>query len=160
MNKEELKDFRKNFYMTLEENIREKEVITKQEYNGILLDAIRKSGCSSKLNKRMFVYMGSYATDRYGITDDQREYLTYEDNPKVSYKLYKEIETGIVAKVNITDVKKFEKENKVIFPKIVIYNIQEFNNQFSKIKIQFYKSLLYNKQKDAYKLVKKINEQK
>lgn len=160
MKKKELREFRKNFYMNLEETIKEKEKITKQDYNNILLDAMPKINSENKTDESVLVYMGSYAVDKYGITEEKREYLTYEKNPKVAYKLYKALGYNFYYKVDITKTVKFEKEHKIIFPKIDIYNIQEFDKQFNKIKLQYYRYLLYNKQKEAYKLVKKINEQK
>lgn len=160
MKKKELREFRKNFYMNLEEALKEKEKITRQEYNNILLDTMHKTSFTSKKDENVLIYMGSYAVDKFGITQDIREYLTYEDNPKVTYKLYKDLEHNVYYKILINKSAKFEKEHKIIFPKIDIYNIQEFDKKFSKIKLQYYKTLLYNKQKEAYKLVKGINEQK
>lgn len=160
MNKEELRNFRKDFYMNLEEMIKEKGTITKDEYNKILNDAIKKSKSSTKADKSVLVYMGSYVENKNSITGKINEYLTYDGNPEVTYKLYMLIENGLMFKININDSKKFEKKHKIIYPKVDIYNTQEYYGKFSKIKMQYYKNLLYNKQKESYKLVKSINEQK
>ena len=96
MNKEELRSFRKDFYLNLEEIIKEKGTITKDEYNKILNDAIKKSKSSTKSEKSVFVYMGSYVENKNSITGNINEYLTYDGNPDVTYKLYMVIEKGLI----------------------------------------------------------------
>ena len=48
---------------------------------------------------------------------------------------------------------------KIIFPSVEICNVQEYNKQYEKIKMQYYRNLLYKKQDESYKLVKRINKQ-
>ena len=55
----------------------------------------------------------------------------------------------------VKESKKFEKAYKILHPTINIYNIQEYNKQYEKIRLEYYKKLLYSSQKSTYKLMKK-----
>ena len=159
MNKEELDNYRKNFYIKLEQTLQERKTISIEDYYVTLAKTIKEFKIDEKTSKKVYVYIGSYIKDENIFTKTENEYLTYDNNPKITHKIYKNIETDDIYKIDIKKCKKFEKNNKILFPIIDLYNIQEYNKQFEKIKLQYFKNLLYNKQKDSYKLVKKINEQ-
>lgn len=157
MNSKDLRNYRKNFYIILEEFIKENGRLTIEDYYYILGKNIHNCKTSIENSKKVLVYIGSYMKN-----EDEKnvDLLTYDNNSKAIYKLYKDIESGALFKVLIKNVKKFEKTYKIIYPKVDIYNVQEYNKKFERIKFEYYKNLLYQGQKSSYKLIKKINEQK
>ena len=159
MNKEELSEYRKNFYMKLEENIKENKTISMEDLYVTLAKTVSETKINPKTNKNVLVFIGSYACEKNEEGKIEKEYLTYDTNPKVEYRIYKDIETDLLYKVKKKKINKFEKNHKIIFPSVEICNVQEYNKQYEKIKMQYYRNLLYKKQDESYKLVKRINKQ-
>lgn len=158
MNKEELKNYRKNFFINLDKKINQKRKLSVDDYYTTISQTARENRPSKKTNKNIFVYIGSYMKTENIFDGAEEEILTYDNNPKTAFKLYKNIESDLIYKIKAKKTQKFEEENKVIFPPVELYNLDEYNRHYEKIKLQYYRNLLYNKQKDSYKLIKKIDK--
>lgn len=153
MNNSELKNYRKNFYTKLEEFIKEKESLTLDDLYLILGKCIKECNTTEETSKKILIYIGSYVHKKED--NKEIEHLTYDGNFNAEYKLYKDVETGFIYKSLVKESKKFEKAYKILYPTINIYNIQEYNKQYEKMRLEYYKKLLYGSQKSTYKLMKK-----
>ena len=158
MNNKELGMYRKNFYTNVENFIGEHQRLTIEDLYFLIAKTIKEVKKNNETSKKILIYIGNYVVRKEG--KEEREILTYDGNLNAKYKLYKDIETGQVYRVSIKNVKDFEKNHKIIFPKIDINNVQEYNRKYEEMKFEYFKNLIYNDQKSSYKLIKKINEEK
>ena len=156
MNNKQLRNYRKNFYTKLEEFIQNNNSLSMEDFYVILVKSISEAKTTDDLSKKILVHIGSYVHKKE--RNREIEYLTYDDNPEVTYKLYKNVETGFVYKIDAKNVQKFEQKYKILFPTVNIYNVQEYNTQYEKIKLEYYKRLIYDSQKSTYKIMKKENK--
>ena len=152
MNNSELTNFRKTFYENLEEFIKENDKLEEKHLYKILRQSISDTKIESEHSKKILFYLGTYAQEigKYST----KEYLTYEDNVKAKYRLYIDIETGMTYKSLIKDVKKFEEHYTIIKVETDINNVQEYNKKYEKVRLKYFRNLLYNSQNTSLKLVK------
>ena len=154
MDNQELNKYRINFYKRLEEYMEGKSSLTASQYDKIVSDNIKETNIDHSTSNKIMVFMGAYKSEK--SKHSTREYLTYEDNISAKYKLYMDIETGEIYKVCLENVKNFENEYKVIYPKVDICNIQVYNNEYKNLRREYFKSLLYTDQEEAtLKLINK-----
>ena len=157
MNSNELKEYRKRFYKNLESFISLNDKLTVDDLQKLYLDTILQTQMNSETSKKVLVYMGTYVKDS---KDNTKYNLTYDGNLDASCKIYFDIETKKSYCISLKQVHQFEKERKIIFPDVEIFNVQEYNKKFNEIRLDYFKKLLYNSQKESYKLIKTINEEK
>ena len=106
MNKEELDNYKKNFYIKLEQTLQERKTISIEDYYVTLAKTIKEFKIDEKTSKKVYVYIGSYIKDENIFTKTENEYLTYDNSPKITHKIYKNIETDDIYKIDIKKCKK------------------------------------------------------
>lgn len=152
MNNNELNNFRMNFYKKLEEHINNKNILTKEDFDMILYKSILESKVSTETSNKIMVYMGTFAEKSH--LSGKEEHITFDDNLSAKYKQYIDLETTDVYKVALKNDKKFKEEYYTIFLPVKSSNIQEYSNNYDKLKVNFFNNLLYNSQEDAIKTLK------
>lgn len=124
-----------------------------------ILEDILKQFVITKTND-IYVYIKAYLTDSNMCYQETTYYekLVKLDNPNIEYKLYKNIENGIIRKAYVkkeffgypkvltTD---FEKENIVLNP----YNSIDNDNGYDEVRNVFFTESLINGQAKAKKLI-------
>ena len=156
MNNNELNKFRMNFCKKLEEHIKKKNVLTKEEFDMILYRTILQSKVSTETSNKIMVYMGTFMEKNH--LSGKEEYITFDDNLSAKYKLYIDLETADVYKVAPKNDKQFKEEYYIISLPVKLSNKQEYSNNYDKLKIKFFNNLLYNSQEDVVKTLKKQND--
>ena len=108
-------------------------------------------------SNQILMYYGSYKVKTYstGIT---REYLTYEDDPRATYKLYMDIETFETYKVDIDKTYEFEKKFPIVKVPVVYNNYQEYARNFEKTRNKFLLEVITSSQDRAVKKI--LNKKK
>lgn len=149
MNSEELKEYRKHFYKNLELYMKEKSL---DEIVDISMSEIQ---IQSENTNKIMVCIGSYIEVKEGL--GIKRYLTYKSEYNIDYRLYTDLETNDIYKVKSNKIKEFEREYKVIYMPVSIYNVQEYYKKLSQLKRNFFKQLLYNEQEDVVLKLNKSN---
>ena len=103
-----------------------------------------------KEDKRVYVYMGSYAMVN-GVAK-----LTYNSDDSYVYKKYRDIESGNTLTVNKRSVEAFEKGKKIIFPVVEDYTTKEYEETYKVIKETYNKESSSSNKEEAYKLIKRL----
>lgn len=155
MNSKQLRKYRKNFYVNLENFIKENNSLTMDDYHFIIEKCIAQCEKKEKTSKNIYVFYGKYKKDGKElnlIADIESE------NIKEVYYVYRDIETSKIYPVKYKKSKKFEKENRVIIPQYFLNTMDEINRKYELIRFNYYKNLLVDSQKSSYKLLKKNNE--
>ena len=153
MNNDELNRFRKNYYKKLEESINEKDSITIDDFNNIIKKVLIQTKIENESSNKIMVYVGSYAVNKNQLST--KEVLTYDENINAKYKKYIDIETQEVYRVDISNVKEFEKEYITVKLPVSMYNFQEYLKNYNDFRETFFKKLIYNSQEEIVDRVKK-----
>lgn len=154
MNSKQLRKYRKNFYVNLENFIKENNSLTMEDYHIIIGKTISQCEKEIKTSKKVYVYMGTYkkTEEELSLIDE------IDENDDSIYNIYCDIESSQSIKVKLKNIKDFEKNNKIINPKIDFYSMEEINKKYNTIRFEYYKNLLNDSQKSVYKLIKMNNE--
>ena len=138
------------------EELRKKYNEAKQDSDMAKKDIISKISRQIKVEEndsnQILVYCGLYIVKKYsnGIV---KEYLTYDDNPKGTYKLYMDMETCEIYKVGVEQSKMFETKYAIVKPHVDSFNYQEYMKGFNKVRNKFLSELITSSQDKAIKKV-------
>ena len=116
-------------------------------------EASNKTVVKEENSNRILVYVGTYKIDKY-LTKSV-ESLTYEDNPKAKFKRYIDIETYTLYTVDMSDVKKFEEENSIIYKQINMNNLSLYYQNYIDTRKEFFEGILSEPQE---KVVLKLTQ--
>jgi len=154
MNNDELNNFRAKFHDNLEECFCDSNLIELKDYQRVFKETVKRTRVSEETSENIYVYIGSY------IFDGKHTTLTYNNNPVLTYKMYRDIETGYMKKVFKNLTKDFEQTNKILFPEIISYSVESYDKEYDHLKYLYFKELLNKDQKSAYKLMKQLTPSK
>lgn len=112
--------------------------------------SIEKMDKMNQEDKKVYVYMGSYAMVN-GIAT-----LTYNGDKSFVYKKYRDIESGNTFTVNKDSIDAFEKGKRIIFPVVEDFTPEGYEKTFQVVKEVYNKEASTTSKEDAYKLIKRL----
>lgn len=155
MNNEELNKFRETYHNNILERLYEKnDCIGSKDFDKIFHKTMEECPPNPSTTKHVMVYMGSY------IFDGHHTYLTYNNDPRLTYKIYRDIETGYYKRVFKNDVEEYEKKNKIVFVSVRELKVEELDEEYKSLKNKYYRDLLCLDQETAYKKLKRLTPSK
>ncbi len=103
-------------------------------------------------SNKIMVYMGSYIID----IATKEPYITYERDPKTSYKSYKDLETTKIYNIDKDKCLKFEEKCLTLYLPISEYSQEEYYQRYINLQNWFKARLLYHSQSDVIEEMKKL----
>lgn len=111
-------------------------------------------GKNNKNSNFLMVFMGSY------IVKENRASITYERNPDITYRLYKDLETDKWFNISKENVLEFEKANTTLYLPVLEYSEKEYYQKYVELQNWFKEQLLNRSQEEVVCEAKKLYERK
>ena len=105
--------------------------------------SIETFGKNNKDSNFLMIFMGSY------IINGNRTKITYERNPNITYRLYRDLETGKWFNILKNDVLEFEEANTTLYLPILEYSEKEYYQKYMELQNWFKEQLLHRPQKEV-----------
>lgn len=115
-------------------------------------DLAERAFSNDVISNNIMVYMGTYI---YDFGDDC---LTYDNDPKGTYKAYIDLETRDAYNILIDDCEEFETRNLAIYIPVSSISSHEYTKNYFMLRKWYLLQLLSNHQEIVIDQLKKLNE--
>ena len=148
MNNTELETFRSNYCRLMEGS-----ALRNPSSETILSRAIRETHIKEENSNQVLCYMGPFVREK--TQTGYVNFPTYEGNYHYTYKKYIDIETEKIYDIERENVEEFESSHLIVYPKVIMNNLDEYLKGLNKAKACFFGELLTGSQSKALKVVLK-----
>ena len=94
-------------------------------------------------SNNIMVHIGTY------VSRLNSDYVTYDNNPDASYKVYLDLETEQAHKIPLDEYREFEEKYLVLYVPVATYNYNEYMKKYNELKMWFRKEIITRSQEEV-----------